>query len=50
LADNEEAVRRILKSWREPDHLYFQVETADGRVYELRHHEHEDIWEVRDLT
>jgi len=41
-------VRTILKSWREPDYLYFRVETKDGRIYDLRHHEFEDAWEVRE--
>jgi len=37
-----------LKSWREPDYLYFKVETHDGRVYDLRHHEYEYSWQVRE--
>lgn len=49
LVDEQEvAVRTILKSWREPDHLYFRVETEDGQVFDLRHNEFEDIWEVRE--
>lgn len=45
--DREVQVRTMLASWREPDYLYFKLETDDGRVHELRHHEHEDYWEVR---
>lgn len=41
-------VRSILKSWREPDYLYFKVDTTDGRVFVLRHHEYEDYWQVRE--
>jgi hypothetical protein len=43
-------VRTILESWREPEYLYFRVETVDGRVYDLRHHEYEDWWQVREPT
>jgi len=43
-------IHSILQSWREPDYLYFRVKTKDGRVYELRHHEYEDLWEVREST
>jgi hypothetical protein len=44
----EVEVLTILRSWREPDFLYFQVETHNRRVYDLRHHEYEDFWEIRD--
>jgi hypothetical protein len=44
--DREIAVRTILKSWREPDYLYFKVEAEDGRVYQLRCDEYADSWEV----
>lgn len=40
-------IRRILASWREPDHLYFKVEAEDGRICDLRHHEYEDYWQMR---
>jgi len=43
-------IRAILKSWREPDYLCFKVETQDGCVYDLRYHEHEDYWQVRELV
>jgi len=46
--DHEIGVRTILKSWREPDYLYFKVDTDDGRVYDLRCHEYEDFWQVRE--
>jgi hypothetical protein len=46
LNDREIAVRTILKSWREPNYLYFKVETEDGRVYQLRCDEYADSWEV----
>jgi len=42
-------VRTILESWWEPDYLCFKVETEDGRVFDLRHHECEDSWQVREL-
>jgi len=45
--DREIEVRTILDSWREPDHLFFRVEAEDGRVYEIRHHEYDDLWQVR---
>jgi hypothetical protein len=43
-------IRAILKSWREPDYLYFRVETGNGRTFELRHHEHADYWEMREVV
>lgn len=46
--ESEIEVRNILDSWREPDHLYFKVETKDGRVYDLRYNDHEDVWQVRE--
>ncbi|MBI5251764.1 MAG: hypothetical protein HY912_19905 [Desulfomonile tiedjei] len=46
--DREIKVRNILKSWREPDYLYFKTEAEDGRVYDIRHHEYEDTWQVRE--
>jgi len=48
LDQREIELSAILKSWREPDYLYFKVETEDGRIYDLRHHEYEDSWEVRE--
>ncbi|MEW6530088.1 MAG: hypothetical protein AB1473_04570 [Thermodesulfobacteriota bacterium] len=50
LDDREIEVRTILESWREPEYLYFKIETVDGRIYDLRHHEYEDWWEVRETT
>ena len=47
--EREVEVRTILESWREPDYLYFKVDTDDGRVYDLRCHEYEDSWQVREL-
>jgi hypothetical protein len=41
-------IRSVLESRREPDYLHFRIETKDGRVYELRHHEFEDYWDVRE--
>jgi hypothetical protein len=46
--DDEIEVRTILESWREPDYLYFRVETKDGQAYDLRQHEYEDFWQVRE--
>jgi hypothetical protein len=46
-SDREIKIRAILASWREPDYLYFRVETEVGQVCDLRHHEYEDYWQVR---
>lgn len=43
-------VLKIVESWYEPDHLYFRVQASDGLSYILRHHEYEDLWEVRVLS
>jgi hypothetical protein len=43
-------IRTILDSWREPDYVCFKVETEDSRVYDLRYHEHDDYWQVRELV
>jgi len=48
LDEREIGIRTIQAFWREPDYLYFKVETDEGRVYELRHHEYEDSWQVRE--
>lgn len=48
LGENEIKVRAVLATWREPDYLYFKVETDDGRIYVLRHHEYEDLWQVKE--
>jgi hypothetical protein len=48
LYEREIKVRSVLESWREPDYLYFRIETKDSRTYKLRHHEHMDYWEVRE--
>jgi hypothetical protein len=48
VGEAETEVRTVVESWREPDYLYFKVETGDGRVYILRHHEVEDFWEARE--
>jgi len=48
LNDDEIEIRSLLESWREPDYLYFRLETKDGAVYQLRHHEYEGSWEVRE--
>jgi hypothetical protein len=45
--DREFEVRSIRASWREPDYLCFRVEAKDGRVYDLRHHEYDDFWQMR---
>jgi hypothetical protein len=43
-------VVKILTAWREPDYFYFRVETSEGSIYELRHHEFEDQWHAREST
>ncbi|MBI4962108.1 MAG: hypothetical protein HY913_02425 [Desulfomonile tiedjei] len=48
MQDHEIEVRAILESWREPDYLCFKVATDNGRVFDLRHHEHEDSWQVKE--
>jgi len=50
LGASEIQVRSILESWREPDYLFFKVEAEDGSLYELRNHQYEDYWEVRELA
>ncbi len=50
LGDSEVEIRAVLESWREPDYLYFRVEMKDGGVYEIRYHEYEYVWEVREST
>jgi hypothetical protein len=50
MGEHEIEVRTVLKSWREPDHTYFKIETEDRRVYQLRCNEHEGSWEVRELA
>jgi hypothetical protein len=44
VGESEIEVATIVESWMEPDYLCFRVETEDGRVYDLRHHEYEDFW------
>lgn len=50
LDEIEIEVHTIIESWREPDYLCFKVETRDGLVYELRHHEYEDFWQIKELA
>ncbi|MFZ5867006.1 MAG: hypothetical protein ACOYXY_14070 [Thermodesulfobacteriota bacterium] len=50
LDDREMKVRTILNSWREPEYLCFTVETVDGRIFGLRHHEYDDWWQVREAV
>ena len=50
LDSTEVEIRFILESWREPDYLYFRVQTKDGRACEIRHHEYKDFWEMRERT
>ncbi len=46
--DREIEIFTIVESWREPDYSYFRVKTKDDRVYDLRRHEYEDYWQVRE--
>lgn len=48
LDNTEVEIRSILESWREPDYLFFRIETKDGRAYEIRHQEYKDYWEMRE--
>jgi hypothetical protein len=50
VGDKEIEIREILKSWREPDCLFFKVGIQDGRTFELRHHEYDDYWEMREAV
>lgn len=42
-------VTRVLRRWREPERLCFQVAAADGGLYLLKYHYPEDAWEGRIL-
>jgi hypothetical protein len=46
--NREIQIHAVLESWREPDYLYFRVEAKDGGVYDLRHHEYEDCWQLKE--
>ncbi len=50
LGESEIKVHSVLDNWREPDYLCFRVEAEDGRKYDLRHHEYEDDWQVRESS
>lgn len=50
LDESEIEVRAILESWRETDYLYVKVGTEDGGIYDLRCHEYEDFWQVREAS
>jgi hypothetical protein len=50
LGEGEIQVRSVMESWREPDYICFKVEAEDGLVYDLRHHEYEDLWEFREVA
>ena len=47
---HETMVRAVLESWREPNYLYFKVETADGELVLLRYHDREDAWQAREFV
>jgi hypothetical protein len=40
-------VRQVLEQGYEPDHLFFKVLAADGRVFRLQYHRAEDSWGAR---
>jgi len=40
-------VQRVLDRWSGPDHLYFRVAVADGRVFLLSYNQQTDAWEVK---
>jgi len=48
--DYEIEINTILESWREPDYFYFRVQTKHGQAYDLRHHEYDDSWQVREAV
>lgn len=50
LDEREIEVRTTLESWRDPDYLCLEVEVEDGRVFDLRHHEDEDYWELKEAA
>ena len=39
-------VRQVLQQGYTPDHLFFKVAAADGRVYLLSYHRFSDSWEA----
>jgi len=40
-------VRQVLEQGYEPDHLFFKVAAADGRVFLLQYRQTADSWEAR---
>jgi hypothetical protein len=50
LGESEIRVRSILENWREPDYLCFRIKAEDGALYELRNHQYEDYWEVKEAS
>jgi hypothetical protein len=39
-------VAEIVDRWLDPEHRYFKVRGADGRLYMLRHDEADHQWEL----
>ncbi len=42
-------IAEILKSWRKPTGMVFQVQTTNNRTFELFYDEHSDQWSVRSI-
>jgi hypothetical protein len=42
-------VARIEERWRTPEGPAFRVQVESEQVFELRHHEAEDCWTIREL-
>ncbi len=40
-------VRRVLRAWREPEHLCFIVTANDSQRYLLKYFPRRDVWEVQ---
>jgi hypothetical protein len=40
-------VRQVLEQGYGPDHLFFKVKAADGRVFRLQYRQAADSWEAR---
>lgn len=46
IAEREYQVREVLKTWREPGLVLFQVTTDEGLTFTLEYQETEDVWRL----
>ena len=42
-------IAEILRSWRKPTGMVFQVQTTNNRRFELTYDEHSDQWGVKSI-